>query len=303
MHEMLVGNAPVSWGVYEADDDNPPFGDILDAISAAGYAGTELGPYGFLPTEASALASALSERELRLGSSFVALPLEDAAQREASVAHALDVARLLATQDVRWLILADDEDPARARDAGRIATDGSQGWSDAEWSEAGKTLDAVGRALHDELGMRAVVHHHAGTFIETPDEIDRMLTLTDPERVGLLLDTGHCLYGGGDPLDVYRRHAQRTWYVHLKDADTDKLARVRDTNITMQDAWRGGIFCPLGAGAADFGALAEALRTEAYKGWLVVEQDVVPDADGRLDPDPLVAAQHSRAFLRDELGV
>src|SRR5213080_4234850 len=131
---IRVGNAPVSWGVYEADRPNPPFGRILDEIAGAGYQGTELGPYGYLPTDASALARELESRRLGLGSSFVALPL--------------------ATQRVAELILADDEDPARARIAGRVEKDGRSGWSDAQWREAAATIESVARALRDELGMR-----------------------------------------------------------------------------------------------------------------------------------------------------
>lgn len=303
MTAMRVGNAPVSWGVYDPVPGNPPFGDVLDAIAKAGYEGTELGPYGYLPTEPAALARELEVRRLALGSSFVALPLEDAARRERSVEQALTVARLLASRGVTELILADDEDPVRAARAGRIPDDGSLGWSDAAWREVTTTLEAIARALRDELGMRAVVHHHAGTYIETPREIARLLAETDPSLVGLLLDTGHCLYGGGDPVEVYRRHQERVWYVHLKDAREDMLALVRDSDIAMQDAWRRGVFCPLGEGACDFRGLLRELRAHGYGGWLIVEQDVVPDEHGRLEPDPVVAATQSRAFLRDVLGV
>src|SRR5690606_15463913 len=118
-----------------------------------------------------------------------------------------------------------------------------------QWHEAKRTLEAVARALRDELGMRAVVHHHAGTFVETPAEIARLLELTDASLVGLLLDTGHCLYGGGDPVAVYREHAERVWYVHLKDARQDMIDVVRQSDITMQQAWKRGVFCPLGEGA------------------------------------------------------
>src|SRR5512132_74211 len=95
---IVVGNAPVSWGVYEADRPNPPFARVLDEIAAAGYEGTELGPYGYLPTAPAALAEELRRRRLTLGSSFVPLPLEDASRRPQSVKASLDVARLLATQ-------------------------------------------------------------------------------------------------------------------------------------------------------------------------------------------------------------
>ena len=300
---MRVGNAPVSWGVYEADRPNPPFGKVLDAIAEAGYEGTELGPYGYLPTAPDALDRELRSRRLALGSSFVALPLEDASQRARSVAQALVVGRLLKTQGVAEVILADDEDPARQRIAGCVPADGSAGWSDAAWREAVATVHAVARALAEELGMRAVVHHHAGTFVETPAEIERLLEQTDPETIGLLLDTGHAVYGGADPLDIVRRHGPRVRYVHLKDAQRAELERVRGGGVTMPEAWKRGVFCPLGEGVVDFPAVIEALRRAAYQGWMIVEQDVVPDAAGKLNPDPSESARRSRAFLRERTGL
>jgi inosose dehydratase len=300
---MRVGNAPVSWGVYEADRPNPPFGRILDEIARAGYEGTELGPYGYLPTEPEPLDRELKARRLGLGSSFVALALEDASRRAASVAHALRVARLLATQGVEELILADDEDPRRARIAGRVAGDGRDGWSESQWREAAATVEAVAKTLRDELGMKVVVHHHAGTFVETPAEIDRLLALTDPAGIGLLLDTGHCVYGGGDPLEVLQRHRGRVRYVHAKDARADELRHVRTSEVSMSEAWQRGVFCPLGQGVVDFPRVVESLRSAGYGGWIIVEQDVVPDEKGRLEPEPFDSARKSRAYLREKAGV
>lgn len=300
---MRVGNAPVSWAVYEADRPNPPFARVLDEIAAAGYEGTELGPFGYLPTEPDALRRELASRRLALGSSFVPLPLEDAAARERSIEAALRVGRLLATQGVAELIVADDEDHARSARAGRIPADGSAGWTEAQWREAVATLHAVARALRERLGLRVVVHHHAGTFLETPDEIDRLLAQTDPELVNLLLDTGHAAFGGDDAVDVVRRHGDRIRYVHLKDVRADELARVRGTDVPMSEAWARGVFCPLGDGLVDFERLVESLRGRGYGGWLIVEQDVVPDAAGLLHPEPARSARQSRAYLRERVGL
>ncbi len=300
---MRVGNAPVSWGVYEADRPNPPYREVLDGIARAGYEGTELGPYGYLPTMPGALETELRSRRLALGSSFVPLPLEDASRREASVRAALDVARLLASQGVRELIVADDEDPARVAQAGRVPTDGSAGFDDRQWRDAVETLNTVARTLRDQLGMRVVVHHHAGTFVETPQEIDRLLAETEPELVGLLLDTGHAVYGGADPVEVLRRHGERVRYLHLKDVRAAELARVRTTDIPMAEAWRRGVFCPLGEGVVDFPRVVESLRSRDYDGWLIVEQDVVPDEDGRLEPEPFDSARRSRRYLRESVGL
>jgi inosose dehydratase len=300
---IRVGNAPVSWGVYGADRPNPPFARVLDDIAAAGYEGTELGPYGYLPTTPDALAAELRKRKLGLGSSFVPLPLEDAGRRAQSVDSALAVARLLASQGVGELIIADDEDPRRTRIAGRIPKDGSAGWSDKEWREAVTTLNTVAASLRDALGMRVVVHHHAGTFVETPAEIDRLLAETDPDLVGLLLDTGHAAYGGADPVEVARKHGERIRYVHLKDVDGAELQHVFHSSVPMEEAWKRGVFCALGEGVVDFPGVVETLRAKGYAGWMIVEQDVVPDAQGRLVPDPVDSARRSRQYLKDKVGI
>ncbi len=298
-----LGNAPVSWGVYVAGPDNPPFGGILDDIAAAGYSATELGPYGYLPTEPEALGEELASRGLSLASSFVPVALEDPGARRGAVETCLEVGRLLAAHGVGELIIADDEDPVRMRIAGRVPPDGSAGWDDAAWHAAAATLDAVARELRAELGMSVVVHHHAGTFIETPGEIERLLAATDPDLVGLLVDTGHVVYGGGDPCRILDLHGERVRYVHLKDASAIELERVRSSDIAMPEAWRRGVFCPLGDGVVDFAGVAERLRTRKYDGWMIVEQDVVPRDDGRLVPDSQASARKSREFVRQSFGV
>lgn len=298
---IRIGNAPVSWGVFEADPPsrpNPPYARVLDAIAATGYEGTELGPYGYLPTEPLALAAALDARKLALASSFVPVVLEDPAAREAAVKTALTVGRLLHTRGVTEVILAGDERPARQRIAGRVPADGSAGLDDAGWKELARTVHAIARALRDELRMTIVLHHHAGTFVETPAEIDRFMAETDPDLVGLLLDTGHLVYGGGDPVETIRRYGARVRYVHLKDADRAELERVRTTDIDMDTAWRRGVFCALGAGVVDIPRTVEALRGIGYAGWAIVEQDVVPNTEGVLDPEPSGSARESRAYLR-----
>lgn len=303
MTKPRIGNAPVSWAVYEAHLPNPPFETVLDAIAASGYDGTELGPYGYLPTSKEALARELDARGLQLGSSFVPVPLEDPGAREAVIAHSLKVASLLAQFGVKELIVADDEDSRRTADAGRIPTDGSKGWSASEWKTAIETVETIARRVMDEHGLSVVVHHHAGTFIETPGEIDRLLEGARPELVNLLLDTGHAVYGGGDPVEIATRHGDRIRYVHLKDVNPAELHRVRNSDIAMAEAWKRGIFCALGEGVVDFKGVVAAMAARNYSGWMIVEQDVVPDAAGCLHPDPSQSAAKSRVYLREVLGL
>jgi inosose dehydratase len=300
---LRLGNAPVSWGVYGPDAPHLPYARFLDAVAHAGYAGTELGPYGYFPTDPAALGRELSQRGLALGSSYVGVALEDPARRQAAVDECLRVGRLLATQGVREVIVADDDHPERMARAGRVPADGSLGWSDAEWSEAVKTLHAIASALKAELDMGVVVHHHVGTFLETPAEIAELMQRTDPALVNLLLDTGHVVYGGGDPAAMAQELGARIRYVHLKDVKAQELAHVRQSEVHMREAWKRGVFCALGEGVVDFPRVVEALRRNGYAGWVIVEQDVVPDAQGRLSPDPFECARRSRDYCRDVLGI
>lgn len=296
MGRIRVGNAPVSFGIFE-----PGFGAtrqlawerVLDGIVQAGYEGTELGPYGYLPTDPVRLATELGTRGLGLGSSFVPVALADPAARDAAVAEVLTVGRLLAQLGVPEVIVADAGDTDRVQTAGM---DGP-GWTDAQWDEAIRTFEILSKALCRELGMRIVVHHHAGTYLETPAEIARLLDRTEPGRVDLLLDTGHYVYGGGDPVDLLRLRADRIRYVHYKDLDAARLTGIRRDRIDMRTAWRRGVFVPLGQGCIDFPELTRMLRTQNYEGWIIVEQDTVADDQGRLDPDPFVCARQSRDYL------
>jgi inosose dehydratase len=138
-----------------------------------------------------------------------------------------------------------------------------------------------------------VFHHHCGGFVETTEEVDRLLALTDPAAVGLCLDTGHAAYGGGDPVDWLRRFGDRVRYVHLKDAHPGLMAQARGSGWNYLEAVAAGLFCELGQGCVDFaGALAE-LGARSYDGWLVVEQDILPGQG-----TPLTSARRNRAYLR-----
>ncbi len=300
MSKFYVGNAPVSWGIYEPDDDAVSWDACLDAIAEAGYEGTELGPYGYLPTDPTALAIELNRRKLKLGSSFVPMDLANRDARKQCIEQALTVGALLKTQGVQYVICADKGTQEQRDHSGRPT---KPTWSLDEWKNATGTLKDVARALKDKHGMSTIVHHHAGTGIESREEIDNLLEHTKAGEVDLLLDTGHALYGGADPLTLLEDHGDRVVYLHYKDVDPEMLKKVRETDITMDDAWRQSVFCQLGEGCIDFGAVTDNVRGRDYEGWVIVEQDVVPNSDGKLSPDPVQSARASRRFLKNELGL
>jgi inosose dehydratase len=293
---MRVGNAPVSWGIFEIAglSADLPYTRVMDEIAEAGYAGTELGPWSYYPTTAAILKAELDARRLALASAFCPVDLTRAEDYTTAEASALTVAGLLRRLGVAELILADPFRLNRAVVAGRAGPEHELPGAAARAQADG--LNRLGARLA-ERGMRAVFHHHAATYVETPSEIDRLLAWTDPSLVGLCLDTGHAVFGGADPVELVRQWRDRVRYVHLKDVDPAALAAARERGLGYNDGVKAGIFCPLGQGCVDFAAVFTLLREIHYDGWLIVEQDVIADESGQALA-PLAAAKISRDFLR-----
>jgi len=293
---MRVANAPCSWGVLEFESTAlaPKSSQVLDEIAATGYAGTELGDWGFLGTDAASVRGEIARRNLALAGAFVAVALGDPRAHDAGEAVALKTARLLAGASAAQppLVLSDATAavPARTAKAGRVtAADalGANGWA-ALASGAERIANAVRRAT----GLPTVFHHHCATYVETPEEIDTLMRRTSPDLLGLCVDTGHATYGGGDPLAILSRHADRVWHVHFKDCSPAVAARARAEGWDYLTAIRHGLFCELGAGQVDFAAVLEHLRGRGYNGWIVVEQDVLPSMG-----TPAESAARNRRFL------
>ena len=296
---IRIATAPVSWGIMEVEGwaRQKSYGEVLDEMVRAGYAGTELGPYGFLPTDAGELNSELRKRDLSLLGAFVPLPLGDPQRHEEAARSALEVARLLAACRAPYLVLADEMNPRRMDLAGRAGT--SDGFDASQWTGAAGLVSAIARDAR-QLGLRSVFHHHAGTFVETPAELARLLELTDSSMLGVCFDTGHYFYGGGDPVEFARTNASRIWHLHLKDVRSEVLQAVRRERTPYLDAIRRGVFCELGAGAVDIPGVIRALEQGGFNGWGVFEQDVDPTIPGT---DPMASAARSRDYLRRVAGV
>jgi inosose dehydratase len=298
---MRVANAPCSWGVLEFQPAAPaaPASRVLDEIAVTGYAGTELGDWGFLPTNPLALRDELAARGLALAGAFVAIALANPAAHEPGLAMAVRTARLLAdAADAEPVIVLSDENasvPARTLNAGRIGPE--HGLTEAHWDTFAHGAERVARAVRDATGLRTAFHPHCAGYVETPDEIDALLARADPRLLGLCLDTGHITYAGGDPLDVLQRYQNRLWHVHLKDCDPAVRQQARESGWDYHEAIRRGVFCELGKGCVDLPAVLDVLDRCGYAGWMVVEQDVLPGMG-----TPAASARRSREYLR-ALGV
>lgn len=296
---IRIATAPVSWGVMEVEawERKQTCAEVLDEMVQAGYVGTELGPYGFLPTEPGALNQELARRKMALVGAFVPLSLADPGCHEAGYEAAMATAKLLAAAGAPCLVLADAMYPQRMAIAGSVTA--QDGLSASQWSAAAKLLERIAREARG-LGLRSVFHHHAGTYVETPAEVDRLLQATDPALVGLCLDTGHYFYGGGDPVDAAIRHAPRIWHLHLKDIRPEVLDEVRRDRIGFMEAVSRGVFCELGVGAVDIAGVIRELGARGFDGWAVFEQDVDPSRPG---VEPAKSAARSREYLRNTAGL
>lgn len=291
-----IANAPCSWGVLEFDLEGKAAGyaQVLDEIAETGYSGTELGDWGFMPTNPARLRKEIHARGLQLLGAFVPVLLKDPFAHEAGVDAAVRTARLLAGAEgsLPLIILADDngKDPLRTQNAGRIQP--GQSLTLGEFKIAAAGAMRVADAVKQETGLRTVLHHHCAGYVETPDEIDMLLRLTDPELVGLCLDTGHYCFGGGDPLEFLRRNPERVWHVHFKDCHPTTAAQSRQEGWDYFTSVRKGIFCELGQGQVDFPAVKTELEKAGYSGWIVVEQDVLPGMGS-----PKESALRNRQYL------
>lgn len=298
---LRVGNAPCSWGTLEFEGmggEQIPFDRMLDELAESGYTGTELGDWGYMPTDPAALRKELDQRGLVMLGAFVPVALKDPSAHDAGVANAVKTARLLAAvaaEPKPYLVLADNNGsvPERTKNAGRVQP--GMGLSDADWRIFAEGANKVGRAVLAETGLRTVFHHHCAGYVETPDEIARLLELTDPEALGLVFDTGHFAYGAGhfDIMPALERFKDRILYIHLKDCRPDVARQAREQQWDYFEALRHGVFSELGKGGVDFAAVLRWLKERAYSGYVLVEQDVLPGMGA-----PKESAARNRQYLR-----
>jgi inosose dehydratase len=265
-----LAGAPITWGICEV----PGWGlqlspeQVLAEIVIAGFTATELGPRGFLPDDPSEVRKQLTRHGLQLVGGFVPAVLhrEQRLVPELSLVNAS--ARTLADAGAEVLVLA--------AETGVSGYDESLHLSANEWSTLERGIAAV-MQIGEQHGLSVALHPHFGTVIETEAQIENLLERTG---VSICLDTGHLMVAGADPLAVARLAGHRIAHVHLKDVDATLAARVRSGEVKYHEAVRRGMYRPLGDGDVDIAAIVRLLHDADYRGWYVIEQDLVIDAMG-----------------------
>ena len=295
---IKVANAPCSWGVLEFNlpGQGAAYAKVLDEISETGYVGTELGDWGFMPTNPQFLREELDKRKLGLVGAFVPVAFCYEEAYADGEKRAIQTARLMAAAvgTSPFIVLADDngKDATRTKFAGRISE--GQSLSTEQWKGYGDRVNRIALQVKKETGLQSVFHHHCAGFVETPGEIESLLQSTDSAVVGLCFDTGHYRFGGGaDPVEWLQKHRNRIWHMHFKDCNPLVHRQSKEQEWDYFKSLEHGIFCELGRGDVPFAAVLAALVHTEYSGWIVVEQDILPGMGA-----PREYASSNREFLR-----
>jgi inosose dehydratase len=299
---IAVAGAPVSFGAFEVtvgiDPHVPDAISVLNAVQHDGYDGIDLGPVGYLGSK-NDLRRRLAARGLHLSGGYVAMPFSDPAGMDAAIAELRTMLDLFDTVKAPDNIpapkptLADAGSGARRSAPGRANADHGLGLQPEGWDRLATNLQVAVR-LCRERGYEPTFHHHAGTFVEAPWEIEELLARSD---IGLCLDTGHLVLGGGDPVRAIKDWGARINHIHLKDVRRSVIDDLIREGASMMEVWRRGAFCRLGTGNLDIDAILQGVRALDYRGWLVVEQDVIPVPGTPTDAAAL-DQDRNRAYLR-----
>lgn len=296
---VRIASAPVNLGVYSGVDTALVDREaLLAGVAAAGYAGMELGPPGFLGTPRE-IRERFARHALAVVGAYV--PLHLGGDRAALAADLESMRRTLdelaSSDDPKALaILADAGAPELLLHPARPWHDRSLCLDDAGWERLGEGLSAAERLAAD-AGIRSTFHPHISTYVESPWEVERLLELSP---ISLTLDTGHFRLAGADPVDALTRFGERVAHVHLKDVRVDALERARAEARSDFETWWPDVCVPLATGDAGVRAFLAALLAREYDGWVVVEQDRAPLRDGSL-ADGLAADARNARWLSEAL--
>lgn len=290
--KLIIGTAPDSWGVwFPEDSEQTPWQRFLDEVVEAGYRWIELGPYGYLPTDPETLARELKARDLQISAGTVFTAFHQGAERwEQAWEPARRVAELTAAMGGKHVVVI----PALWRDDKTGEALESRTLTEDQWSALAEGHNRLGERLQQEYGLFQQFHSHADSHVETMEQIERFLALTDPRLVTLCLDTGHAEYGGASSVELIRNHPERIGYLHLKQVHPDVLAKVRAEDMTFKDATAAGVMCEPPQGLPDLREVIEAAEALGRPLFGIVEQDMYPVGDFS---KPLPIASRTCSYL------
>lgn len=281
-----ITSAPCSWGVDDVKNPHlPSWKQVLKEAGQAGYKGIELGPYGYMPLDIQAVEQELSKNGLNIVAGTIFDDLVSPANAASLIRQTHEICSLISRLPklplepgqkfaAPYLVVMDWGHEERDYAAGH--GDRAPRLSPERWQGMVEHIKQIAQLAWREYGIRAVIHPHAGGYIEFADEIDQIVEDISYETAGLCLDTGHLYYAGMDPETWLRRHAGRIDYVHFKDIDERVFRDVLGRRIRFFDACAKGVMCPIGKGVLDYARIRQTLEELNYQGYITVEQERDP---------------------------
>jgi len=293
-NSVKLSIAPIAW----TNDDLPELGghisfeQCIEEMSEAGFTGSEIG--NKYPRDPEVLKPALEKRGLEISSAWFSTFFSENGRSEETIDKYVEQMRFLKAMGARVVNICEC---GHCVQMGTGHVFDRPEYSNDQWQNVAEGLNMIGEIARDNEMINAY-HYHMGTMVQNLEEIDRLMELTDPALVYLLVDTGHAHYAGDDPLSIVRKYGPRIRNVHLKDIRQEILDIVHSEKMSFLDSVKAGVFTVPGDGCIDFLPIFKALADAGYGGWFVVEAEQDPDK-----ANPLEYAKIARNFIRENTGI
>ena len=295
-NKVKLGIAPIAW----TNDDLPDLGaentfeQCVSEMALAGFTGSEVG--NKYPKDPAELKKALDLRGIEIcnqwfSSFLITKPLEEVEKEFRAQLEFLKAmgAKVIGASEQSYSVQGQEDTPVFGH---KYVMD------DEEWDTFCNGMNYLGKIAKEEYGIALTFHHHMGTVVQDPDEVERMMANTDPEYVSLLFDTGHFTYCGADPLEMVKKYVNRIKHVHLKDIRPEVVKEVKDNDLSFLEGVRRGTFTVPGDGDVDFAPIFDIIEKSGYEGYVVVEAEQDP-----AKANPLEYAIKARKFIREKTGL
>lgn len=293
--KVKLGIAPIAW----TNDDMPDLGkentfeQCVSEMALAGYTGSEVG--NKYPADPTVLKKALDLRGIQICNQWFSSFLTTQPYEETEKAF-IEQVKFLQAMGSKIIGVSEQGHSVQ----GQLETPifGCKYiMNDEEWDKVCTGLNKLGK-IAKEYGITLTFHHHMGTVIQDPDEVERLMDGTDPEYVNLLFDSGHFTYCGADPLEMVQKYSSRIKHVHLKDVRPEVVEKVKAEKLSFLAGVRLGAFTVPGDGCIDFDPIFKVLEDAGYEGYMVVEAEQDP-----AKANPLEYALKARKFITEKTGL
>ena len=293
-NSIKLSISPIAW----TNDDLPELGghisfeQCIDEMASAGFIGSEIGTK--YPKDEKVLKSALDERGLEISSAWLSTFFSEDGRTDETISSFVKHMNFLKALGAKIINICECGHCVQM--SPNFVFDRPK-YSDNQWLKVSEGLNHVGQ-IAQENEMFIAYHYHMGTMVQNKEDTDRLMEMTNPKFVHLLLDTGHAYYAGEDPLEIVLKYGSRIKNVHLKDVRENVLNKVKKNKMSFLDSVKAGVFTVPGDGCIDFDPIFKVLSEINYQGWFVVEAEQDPKK-----ANPLEYAKKARTFIQEHTGI